>query len=861
MARSVEDVEQIKRSLDYVSFYSGEGVRLQGDGAERTALCPFHDDRQTSLAVNVETGLWTCYAGCGGGDAFSFYQRAHSADFPAAKTALAELAGVKMTNRSGGQVVPIRREDRAAKPKPDEPPPIPDELVTEYHQALLDRPKALDFLRERKGISEATVRAYELGYDGERIVIPVRDASGAVRNLRRYHPDQKPKMLPYQKGYGAVRLWPLAALDADELVFCEGEWDCMLARQLGLNAITQTGGAGTWDPDDEWAPLFRAKTITVCYDHDEPGRKGAERVARELALVAAEVRIVELPLEGDGEDLSDWILRHGGTLDAWRELVAAAPVLDRRKPDKSELPRIDAGQGDLAAIAEQAWAAIEDRNNPPFLFQRGGLVTAIDQTDDGEPALTVVTEAGMRGVLARAAWWYRWAGRSDDKVMVDAHPPVAAVKDMMATPEHSLGGLPLPVITRLVEAPVFGRDGALETLPGYHAASRTYYWDSGLSFEGVRAQPTPADIEQAKALLLGDLLVDFPFTGPAEQAHALATLLCPFARELIPGPTPLHLIEAPTPGTGKSLLADAISMPATGRPSATMTEGRDEDEWRKRITAALIAAPTYLLIDNVRRKLDSAALSAVLTSQSWQDRILGRSELTKLPARSIWMATGNNPALTTEMARRTVRIRMDARLSHPWKRKGFRHADLRTWASAHRGDLVWAALTCVQAWVAAGRPPGNYVLGQYEAWAHVMGGILDVIGVEGFLANIDEVYSSADEETQQWEEFMDSWWELHGDRPQSVRELFRIASERDLLLLVRGSGSEQGQKIKVGRALGQMRDRQIGDWRIVQDGMARRNTALYRLVQVADGYDQSLEFGGGQKAVESETEVSDGEPF
>ena len=37
-------------------------------------------------------------------------------------------------------------------------------------------------------------------------------------------------------------------------------------------------------------------------------------------------------------------------------------------------------------------------------------------------------------------------------------------------------------------------------------------------------------------------------------------MLLPFVRELIDGPTPLHLIEKPTPGTGGTLLATVAAL-------------------------------------------------------------------------------------------------------------------------------------------------------------------------------------------------------------------------------------------------------------------------------------------------------------
>jgi len=78
--------------------------------------------------------------------------------------------------------------------------------------------------------------------------------------------------------------------------------------------------------------------------------------------------------------------------------------------------------------------------------------------------------------------------------------------------------------------------------------------------------------------LLDSLLGDFPFADQASRANALALLLLPFVRPLIDGPTPLHLIEAAKPGTGKGLLADVVHAIATGRPaSATAEVGEGEE--------------------------------------------------------------------------------------------------------------------------------------------------------------------------------------------------------------------------------------------------------------------------------------------
>ena len=123
-----------------------------------------------------------------------------------------------------------------------------------------------------------------------------------------------------------------------------------------------------------------------------------------------------------------------------------------------------------------------------------------------------------------------------------------------------------------------------------------------------------------------------------------------------------------------------------------MTEGRDEDEWRKRITAKLRTGAAYALIDNLRNRLDSAAVSSAITATTWEDRLLGVSNVIRLPVRCVWLGTGNNVALSNEIARRTVRSRLDAKRDQPWRGRNFKHPDLRGWLRENRGELVWAAL-------------------------------------------------------------------------------------------------------------------------------------------------------------------------
>jgi len=475
-------------------------------------------------------------------------------------------------------------------------------------------------------------------------------------------------------------------------------------------------------------------------------------------------------------------------------------VLSRPSP-LSSIPSFDAGSEDLATITPAVWRAVLARNDPPRLFRFGAIPSRLEEDDNGAPALRPLTPARARHEMVRSAHWFKWAKRGGESVELASYPSRAVVDDFLATPNSEL-----PVLTRIVQSPTFAPDGTLHREPGYNASTKVFY-HCGPGFEVPTIAETPRADEVANAvqLLSQDLLGDFPFVGAAEKATALAALILPFVRDMIPGPTPIHLLEKSTPGTGATLLADCLTFPALGRPLVAMTEGRDEDEWRKRLLAKLRGAPAAVNIDNVRRPLDSAALSSVLTAYPlWEDRLLGMSEIVGVPVRCLWLVTGNNPSLSNEVARRTIRCRLDAKTDRPWLRTGFRHPDIRAWMVQNRGRLVGAILTIVRAWLTRGRPEGKRILGMFEAWSRVMGGLLENAGVPGFLEKLDEFYEQTDPHGACWRAFVLLWWEKFADGEKGVADLWPVAQEAGLDL---GDGQERSQRTRLGKMLGSNRDR------------------------------------------------------
>jgi ligand-binding SRPBCC domain-containing protein len=276
-----------------------------------------------------------------------------------------------------------------------------------------------------------------------------------------------------------------------------------------------------------------------------------------------------------------------------------------------------------------------------------------------------------------------------------------------------------------------------------------------------------------------DIVADFPFVDEASRANAIAAMLTPVCRPAIKGPTPLALFDATTQGTGKTLLSEIVSLIVSGREGALFSAPREAEEWRKQLTSVLREGSTIVIIDNVNYRLDSAELCKALTATTHGDRILGQSQTINLPVRCTWIATANNLQLGGDMPRRCYWVRMDAKCSRPFERSGFRHKRLKQHVLARRGELLAALLALARSWFIAGCPqPDVTPVGSFEDWTTVIGGILQHVGVEGFLENSTQLYKQADADSIQWEAFLKTLEAAFYGDPFTVAQVWERMNEK-----------------------------------------------------------------------------------
>ncbi|MBA3009522.1 MAG: toprim domain-containing protein [Proteobacteria bacterium] len=589
-------------------------------------------------------------------------------------------------------------------------------------------------------------------------------------------------------------------------------------------------------------PYKHIEEFILCFDNDPAGEEATKKAAK---ILGARSRTAPWPkCYRQGYDINDK-LKAGDIKGIVDLLINAVKVEIKKQPEveqkktneskqkevkeekaaenlfNSKLPVIVPINSQLRDVRKQCWSAIHQKNDEnPVLFSHSlGIVMVGKNSDEDDSDIKQVTRSMMRGFLTDVADFYATVITDDSGKPTGVEdaisPPTIVCDDLLADQNASL-----PYLKGFKYAPFFMKNGTLHHIPGYSEESQYILVVSpGIGMPCIVDDPTAEDIKQAR-LLIYEFVADFPFTSAAEKAHAIALMILPFVREMIDGQVPLHLVEASTPGTGKTKLVTVLTYIFLGQIVSTMTEGRNDDEWRKKLTAKLKSNPAVIFIDNVRYEIDSAPLAAVLTSGKWEDRILGKTEIINLLVNCLFIATGNNPSMSSEIARRTIRIRLDARLDRPWERGAeyFKHPDLMGWTKKHRGELIGAVLTLAQAWISAGRPAvKGKRLGGFEAWSDVLGGILSVAGIPGFLENLNDFYEDSDSEGSVLRSLISAWYRTFGGAEIGVSDIFHIVIKNEIPVDI-GEKSERSQKTKLGQLLRQLKGRRFTIETETEDG-------------------------------------------
>jgi DNA primase len=393
--------DEIKAKIDIVDLVSEAGVKLRHTGKNYTGFCPFHDNKHTpAFVVWPESGTWRCFGQCNeGGDIFKFVMKREGLDF---KDALQKLA-----LRAGVEVKEYQRESPQLKEAYDHLRQLLEDAVVYYRSQLFERKDILTYLREKRGLTDASIETFGLGYapagydhalkyftqrgyaeqdlidsgmlsvredDGRvydrfrnRIMIPIRDEQGRMAGFgaRIVDPNDVPKFLNspetpiFSKGrllYGFDRARkPIRA--ADQAVIVEGYLDVIALHQAGYeNVVSPMGTALT---EDQLRMLKRiTRRIVLALDPDVAGQKA---ILRGLdAARSAMDREGELGFDARG------LLKNEARLQADLRVAALPDELDPDEivaRDKDEWKRIIENAKPIVTHVMETLAAGQNLND------------------------------------------------------------------------------------------------------------------------------------------------------------------------------------------------------------------------------------------------------------------------------------------------------------------------------------------------------------------------------------------------------------------------------------------------------------------------------------------------------------------
>ena len=315
------DVDAIKGSIDCrVVVERDLGPPKRATGNYSLYKCPFHHERKGYSFVVYATH-WRCFGKCGeGGDMIAWMMRYHGLGFQAACEQLAhgDLPRTKVRHHKTPTPEPISEPPDAAWQKTAKGVTL--QAVDDLWQPQGQR--ALDYLRNKRGLTDEIIRTAQLGYipgrphewievDGIKIPCGITIpwyADGAIWGIkvRRSVGEQR-----YQQASGGNIGGCLYLADHIQpgvpIFITEGEFDALIALQVGGKTLSPAsiGSASNRRINRRWfGKLLVAPRIWVCLDADQAGVKAAA----EISLLSSAVQVVQVPI---GKDMTEFYVTTG----------------------------------------------------------------------------------------------------------------------------------------------------------------------------------------------------------------------------------------------------------------------------------------------------------------------------------------------------------------------------------------------------------------------------------------------------------------------------------------------------------------------------------------------------------------------
>ena len=446
-------IDAVKERADIVDVV-GEHVVLKKKGREFVGVCPFHDDSKPSMTVSPQKQFYYCFSCGAGGNSIKFLMEFQRQSFSDVVLDLARRYQLPVETVDGPQQERLRqqlsRRDHLHRALA---------LASGWFRSQLKSAsgtEALAYLRDQRGLSDATMETFALGYapdqwDGllkhlqhveglspellesaglvvprkggngfydrfrGRVIVPIRDRQGRVigfggRSLDGSDPKylNSPETEVFEKGKHLFGLDQAAnAIRKDDrAVVVEGYFDVIALHAAGItNAVASLGTALSGQQITQLCRCSDGKRIVLNFDADRAGIRAANRAIGEVEQLALqgqlELRVLHTP---SGTDPDEYLKDHGA--GDYRALLDQAPLwLDwqiEQVLEDRDLTKADQFQQAVSGLVELLGKLPQSAIRTHYLQQ------VAERLSGGQGRLALQLEQDLR----QQVQGQRWHGRS-----------------------------------------------------------------------------------------------------------------------------------------------------------------------------------------------------------------------------------------------------------------------------------------------------------------------------------------------------------------------------------------------------------------------------------------------------------------
>jgi DNA primase catalytic core len=329
MRISKEEIEKVKQSHDLKAVVEAYGVTLKKKGSNYVGLCPFHKEKTPSFTVNPKTSLYHCFGCDAGGDVIGFVCKMDNISFREAVDKLNRHAPTG--NRKSKDAPPAAG---SAHPEPSiNRTHLLNRVVAFYHKTFCEDPRAREYLRTRGIADNAIFSDFTIGYSNGTLLNTIPDEGDIIAALKEIgilnekgneffygcvvfplFDENKDcvglygrrLVLSDSEGTGPAHLYlpgPRrgvfnfhAAKRSKSLILTEKIIDALTLYNAGFRDVIPCYGVNGFTRDLlDLLIRSHVKEVYLCFDLDDAGKEGAEKIAAQLKEKSIDPYIVQLP--------------------------------------------------------------------------------------------------------------------------------------------------------------------------------------------------------------------------------------------------------------------------------------------------------------------------------------------------------------------------------------------------------------------------------------------------------------------------------------------------------------------------------------------------------------------------------------